>query len=144
MAQPRESDLVEVANYPEPISAESVRAVLESEGIEAHVFGGELSSMNGLMTGAFGGVKVVVRRGDEARARELIVEFDRAELPLPDDAFVDDAEPNAPRCSACNSVRVRTRIHWKAPKDPLLRFFAGLFGGVGAARCRDCGASVRI
>lgn len=143
MTQSRASDLVEVANYPEAISAEAVRSVLESEGIEAHVFGGEISSMNGLLTNAIGGVKIMVRRADQERSKALIVEFERAEPPIPDEELDDDVAPNAPRCAACNSHRVRTRAHWNAPKDPLRRFLSILSGRAGVTRCRDCGAATR-
>ena len=139
---PDPSELVVVGNYPDALSAEAVRSCLEMERIQAHVFDGLLSTMNGLYTNAFGGVKVMVRRTDYPRARDLLAtsNLDLRDNPV---SAVDEITPDGIHCQFCHSRRVRTRASWALPSDPLSRFFAKAFSKTSVTLCRDCGSSRR-
>ncbi|MCB9496657.1 MAG: DUF2007 domain-containing protein [Fibrobacteria bacterium] len=133
--------LVEVANLADSLSAEAVRACLEMEGIEAHVFDGEISTMHGWMTNAFGGVKVKVPESDAARARALLAqsEFEIGDEVVPDDEVLD---PSTPHCPVCHSAQIRTRAWWSLSPHPVIRFFASM-GHTRVTLCRSCGNSWR-
>jgi hypothetical protein len=139
---PRSRDLVSVGNYPNSLSAESVRSCLEMEGVEAFVFDGEIANMNGLYIAAFGGVKVMVARSDREKAVKIIDSMDLAVLDDVVDAD-DEIEPGGIHCDKCHSKRVRTRDFWRLPKDSVPRFLAKAFGKTRVTRCRDCGFVVR-
>ena len=141
-APPDPSELVVVGNYPDALSAEAVRSCLEMERIQAHVFDGLLSTMNGLYTNAFGGVKVMVRRTDYPRARDLLAtsNLDLREDPV---SARDEISPNGIHCQFCHSPRVRTRSFWSLPQDPLTRFLAKVFSSTTVTLCHDCGSARR-
>lgn len=135
------TDFVEVANLADTISAESVRACLEMEGLEARVFDGGVSAMHGWLTNAFGGVKVMVPAAQAERARAILASADLevGDEVVPEDEIVDFTNPHCPRC---HSRRLRTRATWSQPTNGLVRFFA-LFGSTRVSRCRDCGHAWR-
>lgn len=135
-------DLVEVGNYPDALSAESVRSCLEMEGIRAFVFGGEISRMQGLYTNAFGGVKVVVSREDESRALRILAESEIEDSPEVV-GQADEITPDGIHCVFCHSPRVRSRETWNLPADPLHRFFVRLLGRASVTYCQDCKAVTR-
>lgn len=139
---PDPSELVVVGNYPDALSAEGVRSCLEMENISAWVFDGMLSTMNGLYTNAFGGVKVMVRRTDHPRARDLLATSD---LELRDDPVsdVDEITPDGIHCMHCHSPRVRSRTRWNLPHNPLLRGLTNLFTATTVTLCASCGATHR-
>lgn len=139
---PRSRDLVPVGNYGDAISAEAARSCLEMEGIEAEVFDGIISGMNGFYTTAFGGVKVMVARADEARSRAILASLDTSvsEEVVEED---DEISPDGVYCGACHSKRVRTRRYWNVPTDSVVGFFAAIFSQTQVTLCRDCGHSVR-
>jgi hypothetical protein len=64
--------LVTVANFGDVFEANLAKAMLESEGIQAHLADGELASMAWHLTGAVGGVKLQVLSSDEDAARALL------------------------------------------------------------------------
>ena len=136
------SDLVEVGNFPEPLSAESVRSCLEMGGIEAYVFDGEISNMQGWNVNAFGGVKVMVRRDDGERARAFLAASDlrdREDLIPPG----DEISPESVCCLFCHSPRVRTRSWWGLPQNQVKRFYTEFFFKTRVTVCQDCHKSVR-
>lgn len=135
-------DLVEVGNYPDALSAESVRSCLEMEGIRAFVFGGEISRMQGLYTNAFGGVKVVVSREDESRALRILAESEIEDSPEVV-GQADEIAPDGVHCVFCHSPRVRSRETWMLPADPLHRLFVRLLGRTIVTYCPDCGSATR-
>jgi len=139
---PRSRDLVSVGNYPNSLAAESVRSCLEMEGVEAFVFDGEISSMNGLYIAAFGGVKVMVARTDRERAVKII---DSADFSILDDVVdsSDEIAPDGVYCEKCHSKNLRTREVWNLPGGSVMRFLARSLGSTMVTRCRDCGFSVR-
>lgn len=137
-----DDDLVEVGNYPDALSAESVRSCLGMEGIRAFVFGGEISRMQGLYTNAFGGVKVVVSREDESRALRILAESEIEDSPEVV-GQADEIAPDGVHCVFCHSPRVRSRETWNLPADPLRRFFARIFGRTIVTYCPDCGSATR-
>lgn len=139
---PDPSELVVVGNYPDALSAEAVRSCLEMERIQAHVFDGLLSTMNGLYTNAFGGVKVMVRRTDFPRARDLLAtsNLDLRDNPV---AEIDEIAPDGIHCQFCHSPRVRTRTTWAMPSEPLSRFLSKAFSRTSVTLCRDCGSARR-
>lgn len=132
--------LVVVGTYSESISAEAVRSCLEMEGIDAEVFDGMISAT--VYNNVFGGVKVMVRRRDEARARNLLdsLETSVSEETVP---MQDEIAPGEAHCQACHSRGVRSREYWALPAHPLLRTAARWLSRTAIVRCRDCGFAVR-
>lgn len=140
---PRESDsqdLVVVGTYSENISAEAVRSCLEMDEIEAKVFDGLISAT--VYNNVFGGVKVMVRKCDEARARAILASLDTS---LSEDvvATQDEITPGGVHCQNCHSLQVRSRAFWKLPPDPLQRLLARWFSHTIVTRCRRCGYVTR-
>lgn len=140
---PPETDpraLVVVGTYAESLSAEAVRSCLEMDGIDAEVFDGMISAT--VYNSVFGGVKVMVPRCDEERARTILGSL---ETPLSDDAVAqqDEITPGGVHCQACHSRRVRSREYWNMPSHPLSRTAARWLSHTTVTRCRDCGYAVR-
>lgn len=95
-----DDDVVEVYLAADTPQAHFLRNLLAEAGIDAEVIGGTISSSLGLPAGIEAAPSVLVRKADEARARELLTEFEKIHAqPHP------DAEP-APawKCSACNEM----------------------------------------
>ena len=137
-----ERDLVSIGNYPNSLVAETVRSCLEMDGIEAFVFDGEISNMNGLYTTAFGGVKVMVASSDRDKAEAILGERD---LAISEDAVApqDEIAPDGVYCEKCHSKRVRSREFWGLPKNPTVRGLTRFCFRTRVSRCRDCGYAVR-
>ncbi len=83
-------DLVTVSVQWDPLKANLLRALLESHGIFAHVWGEHLATANIFLSNAGGGSRVQVRSDQASQARELIGAFERGELQSPD---LPDEEP---------------------------------------------------
>jgi hypothetical protein len=77
-------DLVTVAEFPNPIQANLLRACLESRGIFAYVWGEHLGMANILLSIASGGIRVQVRGDQVAQAKEVIAAFERGDLEIHD------------------------------------------------------------
>ena len=67
-----EDELVTVAEFPEPATANVARSALESAGVEVFMQG---ENANSLLPVAFE-VRVMVRPGDEATARAILSDFE--------------------------------------------------------------------
>jgi hypothetical protein len=135
-------DLVSVGNYPNPLVAESVRSCLEMEGVDAFVFDGEISGMNGFYTTAFGGVKVMVARADREKASGIV---DSMDFSVSEDVVdsIDEIEPNGIYCGRCHSKNVRSREYWNLGNHRALRVLRRICGRTRVVRCRDCGLVAR-
>ena len=77
-------DLVTVAVEWDPLRANLLRALLESHGIFAHVWGEHLATTHIFLSNAGGGSRVQVRSDQVSQARKLIGAFERGELEAPD------------------------------------------------------------
>jgi hypothetical protein len=77
-------DLVTVSVQWNPLKANVLRALLESHGIFAYVWGEHLATAHILLSNAGGGSRVQVRSDQVSQARELIGAFERGELQSPD------------------------------------------------------------
>lgn len=84
-------DLVTVSVQWDPLKANVVRALLESHGIFAHVWGEHLATAHMFLSNAGGGSRVQVRSDQVSEARELVSAFERGELKIPDLPEEDDA-----------------------------------------------------
>ena len=80
-----DEELVPVASFPDPATANVARTALESGGIDVFLQG---ENANSLLPVAFG-ARVMVRHTDEARAREILAEFEAQPVSFQD---VTDAE----------------------------------------------------
>jgi hypothetical protein len=103
-------DLVAVASFPSEHEAQLARIRLEEEGIESVVSDAVISNIYWFYTQAVGGVKVMVKRSEAARAAEILgsrapagmataVELEEA---------AEDSQPEEPfearlRCIRCRS-----------------------------------------
>lgn len=64
--------LVTVASFGDVLEANLAKGMLESDGIQAYLAGGEVASMAWHLTGAIGGIKLQVASRDEQSARALL------------------------------------------------------------------------
>jgi len=83
-------DLVTVSVEWDPLKANLLRALLESHGVFAHVWGEHLATTHIFLSNAGGGSRLQVRSDQISQARELISAFERGELETPD---LPDEEP---------------------------------------------------
>ena len=102
-----DTELVTVRKFESPFEAHMARTKLESNGIEAVVVDEHLADYNMIYGRTMGGVRLLVRAADGARARDVL-EIDRAP-PSGRDTTV---------CPSCGSDRVR---HGLAPGNVLLQ-----------------------
>ncbi len=138
--QANSEELVPVGTYSENISAEAAKSCLEMEGIEAQVFDGLISTA--IYNSVFGGVKVMVARGDLARAQEILSGFESG---ISEDVVSDQEEitPESVHCPNCHSRKVRSRAWWNLPSGSIAGWVARWLSHTIVTRCRDCGFAVR-
>ncbi|HKQ15782.1 MAG TPA: DUF2007 domain-containing protein [Steroidobacteraceae bacterium] len=74
-------DLVTIAKFENPLTANVLRACLDSHGIFAFIEGEHLGVANRLMS-IRGGMRLQVRSDQVAEAREVIAAFERGDLAL--------------------------------------------------------------
>ncbi len=97
--------LIPVAVFSRPIDAELAKTKLEAEGLYAFVADGNFR-MDWFLSGAMEGVRLLVRRIDEARARAILDEDpDQAQAALREVFEESDDE----RCPSCGSEDTRSR-----------------------------------
>ncbi len=68
-------ELVEVFTAQGEMDAQMIRSMLESDGIESMLSGESVRLTHGITVDGLGVVKILVRKEDEARAREVIAVF---------------------------------------------------------------------
>ncbi len=125
-------DLVTIASFNLAAEAHFARGLLEAEGIDAVVIDENLTTLNPLLTGAIGGVRLQVRESDAERAMQVLGQAEagqRLEIPM--------AEIVCPRCGSSQVYfekfnRRRSKLMW-------------LFLGIPIPflkrkwKCRNCG-----
>jgi len=96
----KDLDLVTVSVEWDPLKASLLRALLESHGIFAYVWGEHLATAHLFLSNAGGGSRLQVRRDQVSQASELISAFERGELEAPDlpdeDAATEQTTPSRP------------------------------------------------
>jgi hypothetical protein len=75
MAGDPEVELVEVWTAYGEMDAQLIRSVLEGDGIESMLSGESLRLTHGITVDGLAEVKILVRKEDEERAREVIAAF---------------------------------------------------------------------
>jgi hypothetical protein len=120
-----------VASFPDATLAHLARQRLSSEGLEARLADEHTASIDPLLAGAIGGVKLLVRDEDVARVRAV--------LDAEGDA-TGDAEDDEPSCGACGSAYLTRR----SPAFFALRRALGLVerGTSEPWWCERCGSEV--
>ncbi|MCK5405816.1 MAG: DUF2007 domain-containing protein [Candidatus Krumholzibacteria bacterium] len=68
-------ELVEVWTAQGEMAAQMIRSVLESDGIDSMLSGESIRLTHGITVDGLAEVKILVRKEDEARAREVIAAF---------------------------------------------------------------------
>ena len=68
-------ELVEAWTAQGEIAAQMIRSVLESDGIDSMLSGESIRLTHGITVDGLAEVKILVRKEDEARAREVIAAF---------------------------------------------------------------------
>ena len=81
-------ELVPVASFPDPATANVARTALESAGIGVFLQG---ENANSLLPVAFG-ARVMVRPADKARAREILAAFEAQPVSFEDVSAAEEAE----------------------------------------------------
>jgi hypothetical protein len=114
-----------VGTYSDVMAAHVARARLEAEGIRTFLLDEHLLTIDPLIAGAIGGVKLVVAAADADLARELLAR--------------PPAACDEPACPACGSQRIQ--MHHAGRRSA---FWTILLLGVpigrarAKARCEDC------
>ena len=114
--------------------AHLARVRLDAEGIESRLADEHLATVNPLLTGALGGVKLLVRAGELEDARGVIDEWQTAE-----DERHEAAESRCPRCGSEDIGRAPVR------NTAILLLIILSLGGIvwlfffRRHRCYDCG-----
>jgi putative signal transducing protein len=120
-------DLVTVAVEWDPLKANLLRALLESQGIFAYVWGEHLATMHIFLSNAGGGSRVQVRSDQLSQARELLSAFQRGELEAPDlpdqDAVMEQTTPSHPYTFPSNPytpspAAINTRVADRSSMPP--------------------------
>ncbi len=96
--------LVAVATFSRHLDAELAKSKLEAEGLRAFLADGNIVRLNWFLSGAVGGVKLLVREMDEARAATILNEDPRHAQAALREVFGDDPEE---LCIRCGSDEVR-------------------------------------
>ena len=91
-----DEELVPVASFPDPATANVARTALESAGIDVFLQG---ENANSLLPVAFG-ARVMVRPADEARAREILAEFEAQPVSFEDVTAAEEAGETEDRRNA--------------------------------------------
>lgn len=93
-------DLVTVTSYPTVVEAETVRGLLEAEGIRAFVADGEAATVRPDGWGAVAAIQV--SREDAARASAIIREHEE-EIRASREAAADGEEEGKETCISCGA-----------------------------------------
>lgn len=83
---PEDNHLVHIATFNYPYEAHIARAVLESHDILSFVFDDEMNYTNFLYTIALGGIRLMVRKEDLAKAQEILA----SQRPLEEGEDIED------------------------------------------------------
>jgi len=93
-----------IARYTSPWEAHIMHALLESEGIDAHLFDEHVVGSNWLMSGAFGNVKLAVRNQQCVDAQNLLLQHQSGEMEA---ALRMSQHLASRRCPRCGSENLR-------------------------------------
>lgn len=91
-----DEELVPVASFPDPATANVARTALESSGIDVFLQG---ENANSLLPVAFG-ARVMVRPADETRAREILAEFEAQPVSFEDVTAAEEAGESEARLNS--------------------------------------------
>lgn len=83
-SEPGADDLVQIARHLKAVEAEILRGRLEAEGLLAIVADANLAQVNPILAPVIGGVRVLVRAADLARAQEIMSAVARGDYALDD------------------------------------------------------------
>ena len=81
------TQLITVFGTHNPLEAQMVRAALEAAGVDSHIVGDHQAGHTGIFE-----IQLVVRSEDEARARELLAEFESNRI---NTAGEDESDPSS-------------------------------------------------
>ena len=124
--------------------AEFARTSLESEGIVTVIENENLIRLDWLYMNALGGLRLLVREEDAARAREILAPPEtESHRPTPPPPTADDPAPptdNCPRCGSPETEAIETRrklghVLWLLTGFPFVR-------PGRSRRCAACGLSL--
>jgi hypothetical protein len=114
-----------VGTYSDVMAAHVARARLDAEGIRTFLLDEHLLTVNPLLAGAIGGVKLVVAAADADTAREVLAR--------------PAAASDAPACPACGSQRIRMHDAGRRSAFWTILLLGVPIGRARAkARCEDC------
>ena len=105
---PNENNFVTVYKAHGRLDGESIKAFLEAQGIEAYLDQDALGSIYGLTVGDLGEVGVMVRKSDQAKAKELLNAMENGEFI--NEVLVDDHEPDSEEARKMEDKRKRVLI----------------------------------
>jgi hypothetical protein len=136
-----------VATYRFPHEASLAKSALEAFGVDAWVLDETQIRLRWYMGAALGGVKLAVRAGDAATAREILDGDHSADLAgIPEAKLPPSPGELCPRCGADALERVKGRTSGDVLRRMLLLVLALFLGShaphdrlTRAWRCRACG-----
>ena len=130
------SEWIAVASFSQPVEAHLARTKLESEGIPCVVGDEHLVRVDWLLSNAVGGVKVLVPRSEEQRARDALRPRPRL-VAVAGQRTIVDGEMVCPRCHTDN-------VYYSHYNRRVAGFFILLLGFLVPWRdrrwtCTECG-----
>ena len=129
--------LVVVAAFSYLHEAELARTSLEAEGIATLLENENLIRLDWLYMNALGGLRLLVRADDAARAKEILAEPEAAAL---SNEFLETAAESCPNCGSQSTVALETRrrathLLWLLTGVPWIR-------PGRRRRCANCGRRI--
>ena len=126
-------DLVLLDSFTNVVEANLAKGTLESEGIEAYLFGDDMVAANWLLMNAIGGLRLMVGSGDESRAKETLSEYRTAK-----EASIQE-NINALACPKCHSKNVKPHNpFWLPGLIFILVVKMPAFFNMQRMKCREC------
>lgn len=114
--------------------AGAIQSELEANGIRTFLADENIVGAHAFLANAVGGVKVQVAAGDEARAREILLERQQPRTPSTNPR-IDTGWGVCPQCGGVNLMPFREALGWKGV---LLLFGLLVVRPQSKLRCNSC------
>jgi hypothetical protein len=126
-------ELVLLDSFTNVVEANLAKGTLESEGIDAYLFGDDMVAANWLLMNAIGGLRLMVGSGDENRAKEILQDYRAVK-----EASIRE-DTNVVTCPQCHSKKVK--VHnpfWLPGLIFILVVKMPAFFNMQRMKCREC------
>ena len=139
MKQP--ADFIEIASFPQAVDLPIVEALLDEADVRYFMQNENLVAVNPLLSGAVGGIRLLVASSDAARAREVVDDYQRR-----CGERRNAARQTCPECGCEDGQRIRRPTVVSVAVALLLVLTLGVLALLfpwSAYRCPECGCRWR-